>query len=737
MEDFWDMSDDLAECEAQVDRRAMEEKFLEYETLCGRLLKKVESLQNVNVRSVQRGNLWHLKYRLMQGPVRLLVLGASSAGKSTLVNALAGGVVSPEGEWTSTYIPAWVRGVDTLPAKLKSPVYHVLCYADPKEVYQTREQYMIHFCYPPGEKTTRPGFFAVRVETESGFLVESGITLLDTPGVAQSQADTRTALKTLELGAELLLLVIRDNTFKEEEEKIYSQLFPGGDLDLRLEPSEEVFCLYNARPLSGQVPENVADSFRSLASHGNDPTCQVDTEGRLYCVNVLEERRRWEEYRYLDWAPDGITQETASKLSDWQSLEENGDPKDPNILGHRQMAGSPASEEMQRLIGDLKLQAQAWYADPERLCAPIEQTLRNALQALLADCRLRIKETDRQIEEETAALTQEQLVSPELAVLREQLAELVQFADQASAKLEALKGNIAGFRKDLETAGNSLKMQTDDLGDQTVFTFDKGTNWGDVLESEQPNNVVEKLKEQYAMYAAQARIAISDGTLLGQVSGWMSWPQIRQRIKDLQQMYESFSHGIHRYAPSSGMDFHSLTDRQLDDLEQSVTVPMPPMTEIREHADSMARDLMEKIQTYQSNRPSQKGFLAGMRSGFQRVIHAGKLQIDIRIRLRRLLNQDLERVHSTAECRRQALEERLFEPMNRALSNLVSGLAQQRETLTQKRIAEEDQVRAKYKQDLKRQRLEPLEREEAELQKLIQTLPLSKDTSAKQQEELI
>ena len=48
--------------------------------------------------------LLRVKHRLHQGPVRALVLGASSAGKSTLINALAGDIVTPEGEHTTSPI---------------------------------------------------------------------------------------------------------------------------------------------------------------------------------------------------------------------------------------------------------------------------------------------------------------------------------------------------------------------------------------------------------------------------------------------------------------------------------------------------------------------------------------------------------------------------------------------------------------------------------------------------------
>ena len=46
--------------------------------------------------------------RLLQGPVRVLFLGVSSAGKSTLVNAMIGRIVVPEGRQTTSPVPVWI-----------------------------------------------------------------------------------------------------------------------------------------------------------------------------------------------------------------------------------------------------------------------------------------------------------------------------------------------------------------------------------------------------------------------------------------------------------------------------------------------------------------------------------------------------------------------------------------------------------------------------------------------------
>ena len=56
--------------------------------------------------------------RLLQGPVRVLFLGVSSAGKSTLINAIVGNVVVPEGRHTTSPVPVWIHSSESA---LKAP----------------------------------------------------------------------------------------------------------------------------------------------------------------------------------------------------------------------------------------------------------------------------------------------------------------------------------------------------------------------------------------------------------------------------------------------------------------------------------------------------------------------------------------------------------------------------------------------------------------------------------------
>ena len=51
--------------------------------------------------------------RVMQGPIRVLFLGVSSAGKSTLINAMTGRIVVPEGRHTTSPVPVWIHSSES------------------------------------------------------------------------------------------------------------------------------------------------------------------------------------------------------------------------------------------------------------------------------------------------------------------------------------------------------------------------------------------------------------------------------------------------------------------------------------------------------------------------------------------------------------------------------------------------------------------------------------------------
>ena len=255
-------------------------------------------------------------------------------------------------------------------------------------------------------------------------LEEVGLTLLDTPGVAQNEADTQTALYTIDMGAELLLFTIRSNVFNEREREIYAGLFDRPAFS-NLEPQEEVFCVYNEDPLVPK-PLNVESAFFALTE--KQPMARrVNIEDRVYSVNVLEERRKAEAYLYNAWAPMSINRDTVPQLSQWEAKE---------IEEHQRLGHQAPGEEMERLKNDLRLQIRLLYADPERICRPIEETLRQALELVRADLDQRMEAAARQASEQAGEAPDESFHSEQVDKTRRKRDDLAEKADSVRRQKE-------------------------------------------------------------------------------------------------------------------------------------------------------------------------------------------------------------------------------------------------------------------------------------------------------------
>lgn len=314
-----------ANMQAAQARSAVDERFKQYTSDADSLRKAALEL---NVPAVAE-DMTKLLLRLKEGPVRLLVLGTSCAGKSTLVNALAGTIVSPEGDWVTSCVPLWVKGVGPTANKI---FYSYRKDQDAKyglnRMIESRPDVLSKFCHAPHgpDDPKVAGCAGLEARVRGGFLWRTGLTLVDPPGfhaeadesrdgaaAARREEDTRRALDAIDMGAELLVILHRKHA-DETDTGFLRSLFPGKERDLSLDMDEDVFLIGNNDPKYGTKTAFQAE-LRTLVS---------PWESRFYFINVLKQRLQVEYYRYDEWFPGGMSKVDIQKQAAATSVEKNG-----------------------------------------------------------------------------------------------------------------------------------------------------------------------------------------------------------------------------------------------------------------------------------------------------------------------------------------------------------------------------------------------------------------------------
>ena len=316
--------------------------------------------------------------RLQQGPIRTLLLGVSSAGKSTLINAMTGHIVVPEGRHTTSPVPVWIYS-DT--QATSSPHVRLLkkngAMKQPIVENCGSLQFIIQYCYTPQEaaqgvaQNKYKGLIAAPVNLKSEAALKSGITLVDTPGIGVSVGDNTRVDDILNGGCELIAIVFM--SMNQQDEDYYRQLLVEEDAPFRdILQSKRLFAVHNiVRPGT----EADAKAHIKTAFNGALP------EKNLFMINALHARMTYVEkdngvYNYPDLLPQGYSNE------EWAEANKNLETE----KGKRQRA--KPQPELERLWCALGARAEAMVRDRAELDAiltPIHREINTAISLLEAD----------------------------------------------------------------------------------------------------------------------------------------------------------------------------------------------------------------------------------------------------------------------------------------------------------------------------------------------------------------
>lgn len=267
------------------------------------------------------GLLRDLWFRLRQGPVRALVLGVSSAGKSTLINAMAGQIVVPEGKQTTSPLPVWVCLDDAPPDK---PRIWILNRDDIRLHSIGRYDYLREYCYTSTEAGAGTGQEkyedkkAAVVDVNSPTLATAGVTLIDTPGIGVSKGDNARVREVLAEGCEMLIILFMD-LHQQEVKAYFTDLLADEDAPLKtLLDRGRVFLVLNA------TDEKHADEYAIMdtRAHIRDAFDGWDGEDRLFAFNAWDARiSACGIYDYRDLLPEGYSEEEWNHAKGSEAVE--------------------------------------------------------------------------------------------------------------------------------------------------------------------------------------------------------------------------------------------------------------------------------------------------------------------------------------------------------------------------------------------------------------------------------
>lgn len=666
----WDEEEDeeALEREARRGRALMGERFGRYDEAAELLLGELEQAGRTDLRE----ELEALRLRLRQGPVRLLIVGVSCSGKSTLVNALAESFVAPEGATATSCIPLWVAGGDPAEGTGKTrfkdlSMHDGVLEAEPCNPVVALSQ----LCHAPGKGAAVPaGLEAVTAETAGGFLWDSGLTLVDTPGLGQQRADDAWTEKAVGMGAELLLIAHGAN--EKIPAETFQELFPGGRWDLGLDMHRDLFLLGND---IHSTKQGVCQTMQKLVAKWNSKA-----EKRFYWMNVLEQRLRIGYYKYSEWFPLGAKDEEDNRQKErldrerWRMLEaaraaaraSGGGEREEIVQFARletqknlEVAPDEAAREvvrqaeanrikralegrenMEKLRRDLAARARELYIRPERICAPIEAVLERTARAVLEICLSRVSQAEERLRREVEQLSPRQLYDarPDCAGARDALEDLTKRQDSARERCRELAREL----EEIDSAGSFSGKIIGELRE-------KGTGYGPaslneklealsisdqkVLEGDWETEILQPVKDIYIKAREGARTAILDGTLFERLAGKeraiLRGERQQELLAELDSALEYYASGDRKRSAGTLPERGDFTG---EEAASRVWAELPEIGQCAGELEEKLREelvlLADRLAKEQEKKASRKPSLFGMVIDIVRTListHAGGL----------------------------------------------------------------------------------------------------------------
>ena len=422
---------------------SLQKSFDEFSKITADLLKKAHEAKNEAVEQ----RLQEVWFRLQQGPIRTLVLGVSSAGKSTLINAAVGELVSPEGINATSPVPVWIYSDDA--EKIDKIWRSGNIYREQNKKVQNKKivislyEYLIYFCYTPNDISVKDRrlkyepFEAIKIRTANKVLGDPCFTLIDTPGInANENEDTLRTIRTADRGFEMLVFVADNANLHETEVNFIQNLMQNKDNCFL---KDSLFVVHNVKDPMNGIGEN--DSFNTsvFSVFG-----QNMNQEHIHHINLLEARFDAidEPYPYLKCFPNGTIEKEFEEYKNRDNFEKE------NFAIHKALYTDdkcPAFLELKKMLSALNARAKELCKSPDSILSPIRHELLRCMKELQADeleCNKRknvLVPNEMQEELENIITQQEQLKNKQLA---------------ATACIETMKQNYSTIEAQLQQVRN-------------------------------------------------------------------------------------------------------------------------------------------------------------------------------------------------------------------------------------------------------------------------------------------
>ncbi len=315
--------------------------------------------------------------RLRQGPVRVLFLGASSAGKSTFVNAASGWIIVPEGLHTTSPIPVWVKAGRS--AK-NAPTVDVIKTGSPGGLpvveHVSSGGFIMNYCYTPEQAASGEGqelykdVVSAIIDLPGSSKLPKGVTLIDAPGRNSSAGDNDRFDEVLGQGCEMIVVVFQ-KIIQSDTEFLREKISDCEAPFRRLLEDGRVFVVQNRISHS-----TIADAKANMKNiFGLDMPKKM-----FYSLNALEERiKSADTYNYTNLLRGVLTRQEQEDADALFGLE---------LQMQRKMKSREPCADFKRLCEDLGAECRRIVEDPEKLrqlMEPIQKNINKAVELLSED----------------------------------------------------------------------------------------------------------------------------------------------------------------------------------------------------------------------------------------------------------------------------------------------------------------------------------------------------------------